>query len=213
MWCRKTIVLAFATGFSLRLLAEPESNDERAETAQPVKTALNATVQDGEKVGSVATQHVVMSMGGRRLMLTAPLGFRANTTNPDKITFANQDFSCVLSFRVVSPGSAAASALNTDLCRGWLASRLVDLSIQEEFSLTVPSGSGPAFDLKCKVDGVVRISRVAFIASPVGVLEFNSLSSPEEAEAAKLNLRFLSRGFRIGDANGQFEILPSQSES
>ena len=189
-----------------------------------------------------------------------PKGFRANTSNPDKISFTNQDFSCVLSFRVVSPGSAAVSAPNNDLCRGWRAARLVDLraclktpergcvvdqpqqalnfqglelsapccgwsttqprsffrqalSIQEEFSLTVPSGSGPAFDLKCKVDGVVRSPRMAFIASSVGVLEFNSLSSPEEAEAAKLNFRVLSRGFRISDTNGQFEILPSQSES
>ena len=47
----------------------------------------------------------------------------------------------------------------------------------------------------------------------VGVLEFNSLSSPEEPEGASLNFRFLARSFRISDVNGQFEILPSQSES
>jgi len=213
MWCRKSIILPLAIGVSLSLLAQPARPDAPAEVTQPAKIALDATVLDGEKAGSEATQCVVMSLGVRRLMLTAPQGFRANTTHPDKVTFANQDFSCVLSFRVVSPGSVAASALKPNLCRGWLAARFVDLRIEEEFSLTVPGGSGPAFDLKCNVDGLVRASRVAFIASPVGVLEFNSLSSPEESETAKLNLRFLSRGFRISDANGQFEILPSQSES
>ena len=89
----------------------------------------------------------------------------------------------------------------------------MDLSIPEEFSLTLPSGRGPAFDLICKADGVVRTSRVAFIASLVGVLQFTSLSSPEKSEAAKVNLRFLLRGLRISDSNGQFKILPAQSES
>lgn len=74
-------------------------------------------------------------------------------------------------------------------------------------------GCGSIFDLKGKVDGVVRASRVACIASPVGVLDFNSLSRPEESETAQLNLRLLLRGFRISDASGQFEILRPQSES
>jgi hypothetical protein len=47
----------------------------------------------------------------------------------------------------------------------------------------------------------------------VGVLEFNSLSSPEEPEAAKLNLRFFIAQLPNQRCHGQFEILPSQSES
>jgi hypothetical protein len=39
-------------------------------------------------------------------------------------------------------------------------------------------------DLKSKVDDLVRISRLAFFASPVGVLDFNRLSRPEKSEAA-----------------------------
>ena len=207
------MLLAFAFGFSLWLLAEPASPDEPTEAARPVNTVLSAAVVDGEMVGQGQDQGVLMYVGGRRLMLIVPQGFRADTTNPEQVAFANPDFSCVLSFRVAAPGRVAVSSLNASLCRRWLATRFVNASILEEFSLTVPSGSGPAFDLICKVDGVARTSRVAFIASSVGVLEFTSLSSPEKSEVAKVNLRFLLRGLRNSGPNGKFEFLPAQSES
>lgn len=57
------------------------------------------------------------------------------------------------------------------------------------------------------------LDRVRFIASLVGGLEFNCLSSPENFEVAKSNLRFKLRGFLIGDANGKFETLPAQAET
>jgi hypothetical protein len=85
-----------------------------------VKTPLKATVQGSENVGSEASQTVVMSMGGRRLILAAPLGFRASITNPDKISLANQDCSGVLSFRVASRGaSRLPRSILTFAAGGW----------------------------------------------------------------------------------------------
>lgn len=243
MWCRKSIRLAMAAGFGLRLLAGPAgrvirscrtlrvcigliasgavwtqaiysaSTDGQAEVSRPAPTALNAKVQDGEMIGHEQYGRVYMNAGGRRLMLLVPQGFGADITSPEKVVLANRDYSCVLSFRIAAPGSIAVASLNADLCRAWLTTRLGDLKILEEFSLTAANGSGPAFDLKCKVDGVVRASRVTFIASPAGVLEFNSLSAPETFEKAKAKLWFLLRGFQISDANGKLEIVPAQSQS
>lgn len=213
MWCRKSIILAFATGFSLRLLAEPASTNVPAEGAQPATTTLNATVQDGEIIGQEQQRRVIATAGGRRLMLAVPQGFRLASSSPEKVMLVNRDSSCVLSFRIVAPGNAATDSLNPDVCRSWLSARLGDLRIQEEFSMAAANGHGPAFDLLCKVDGVARASRVAFIASPVGVLEFTSLSSPEHSEAAKASLRFLMRSFRISDVNGKLEISPARSDT
>ncbi len=213
MSSRKPILLALATCFGFRLLAEPASPEAPATASPPVTTVLNATVQDGERFGDEQHRRVFMNVGGQRLMLLVPQDFRVDIANPEKVVLVNRDYSCVLSFRLAAPGSVAAAALNADLCRAWLSARLGDLKIQEEFSLTAASGSGPAFDLICKVDGVVRASRVAFIASPFGVLEFTSLSSPEKFEAAKATLRYMLRSFRIGDANGQLEILAARGET
>jgi hypothetical protein len=228
---RKSILLTLAAGYSLRLLAGPAETEEPAEAAPPVPTALHATVQDGELIGNELCRRVSMNVGGRRLMLVVPQGFGVDIANSQNVIMVNRDYSCVLSFRIAAPGSVAASSLKADLCRAWLwdrrvklgeptstskstsAARLASLRIQHEFSLTAANGSGPAFDLVANVDGVVRNSRVAFIASPVGVLEFNSSSSPEAFEEAKAKLRFVLRGFQISDANGQLEIHPSQSES
>ncbi len=213
MWCPKSIILLFVTGVGLRLLAEPASTDEHEQASRPAPISLNATMQGGEIIGQEQKRRVFATAGGRRLMLPVPLGFRVDFSNPEKVALVNSDYSCVLSFRIVAPGSAAADSLNAEVCRAWLSARLGDLRIQEEFSMAVADGNGPAFDLKCRVDGVVRASRVAFIASPVGVLEFTSLSSPEQAEAAKASLRFLMRSFRISDLNGKLEIAPSRSDT
>ena len=165
--------------------------------------ALNATVRDGPTTGWEQLRCVDMKVGDRRLMLAVPPGFRAQIPSADKVVLVNDDYSCVLSFRIAAPGSAAGSSLNADLCRAWLEERLQDLSIQEEFSLNAANASGPAFDLQCKMDGVVRTARVAFIASPFGVLEFNAMSSPAQFETAKATLRSLMRGFQISAPNGK----------
>lgn len=205
----KLILLALATGFGHQLLAEPARPEESAAGSTPALTSLNATVLDGEMIGWEQYRRVFMNVGGQRLMLVVPQEFRADISNLEKVVLVNADYSCVLSFRIAVPGCVAPTALNADLGRAWLTARLGDLKFEEEFSLSAGNGSGPAFDLICKMDGVVRASRVAFIASPFGVLEFTSLSSPEKFEAAKANLRYVLRSFRIGDANGKLEILPA----
>jgi hypothetical protein len=223
--CPKPILLALATLFGLQLLAEPASTDAQPAPAQPepaqpeparpaparlAPTALNATVQDGEIIGNEQRRRVFMNVGGRRLMLAVPQGFRAVNANPEKIVLVNRDYSCVLSFRIAAPGSATAASLNAELCRGWLSAQLDDLKIQEEFSLTAANQSGPAFEVSYNADGVSRSSQVAFIPSPVGVLEFSLASSPEVFQAAKSDFRGLLRCFRISDADGKLEILPAQ---
>ena len=213
MSCLKPILLTLAILFGLKLLAEPARPDAPAQAALPVLTALNATVQDGEIIGNEQHRRVLMKVGGRRLLLVVPQGFRAVDTNPEKVVLVNRDYSCVLSFRIAAPGSVAAASLNADLCRRWLSARLGDLKIHEEFSLTAANQSGPAFEVYYQADGVPRSSQVAFIPSPIGVLEFSLASSPEAFQAAKSEFRGFLRGFRISDTNGKLEILPAQAGS
>lgn len=238
---RKPILLVFAVGIGLRLLAGPESRadslcpdrstvgdaatnstgtratvdaacaDASAEGWRPAPTPLNATVQGGEFIGPEHRRFVFMTVDDRRLLLIVPQNFRVDLPNPEKVVLVNHEYSCVLSFRIVAPGNGAAAAPKVDDCRAWLSARLEDLKIKAEFSMTAASGRGPAFDLICKVDGVVRASRVTYIPSPVGVLEFISLSSPEQFEAAKADFRFMLRGFRITDAGGKLEIPANRS--
>lgn len=213
MLSHKSILLSFATLFSLRLLAEPASPDAQAQAVIPAPTALSASVQDGEKIGNEQHRRVFMKVGDRRLMLAVPQGFRPVNTNPETIVFVNDDSSCLLSFRIAAPGSAAAASLKADLCREWLSARFSDLKVQEEFSLNVGGQSGPAFDLHYKAMAVPRSSRVAFIPSPVGVLEFSLVSSPEKFQAAKSEFHGFHRGFRISDADGKLEIPRAQVAS
>ncbi len=213
MLCRKSIFLALAFGLSLRLPAEPADLGEPAEEKPPVKVALHAREEAGETTGWEQHRQVTMKVGDRRLMLVVPQGFRANTTDPEKVILFTPDYGCVLSFRIAALSVMPGAVINAGVCRAWLSARLKDMSIQEEFPLTAAIGSGIAFDLRCKVDGLTRSSRVAFILSPSGVLEFSALCSPERFEATKTTLRLLIRGFQISDASGKLESFPTQSDS
>ena len=208
MLCRKSTLLALATAFGFRLLADPASTDEPADPARPATTVLNATLKEGEVIGREKIQRVFMNVGGRRLMLVVPLGYRAETTNPGKVVLVNADYSCVLSFRIAAPANVAATSLDATLCRGWLSARLGALKIQEELALTAANQSGPAFVVSHKANGLSRSGQIAFIPSAVGVLEFSLASSPEESQAARQEFHGLLLGFRISDANGELEIPP-----
>jgi len=209
----KPILLALASVCGLGLLAEPADRAVPADAARFEPTALNACVRDGEVIGREQHRRVFMNVEGRRLMLVAPQGFRVILASPDKVVLVNRDCSCILSFRIAAAGSIAAASLNADLCRAWLTAWPGDLKIQEEFSLTAANQSGPAFEVSFCADGLFRTSQVAFIPSPVGVLEFKLISSPEKFQAAKAEFHGLLLGFRISDANGKLEILPVLSES
>ena len=201
------LLLGIGSLLGLQILAEPAVPDAQDKALSPTVVALNATVKDGEIVGFEQFRRVFINVGDRRLMLVVPQGdFRADTSDPKKVVLVNHDYTCLLSFRITTSENAAAGPLNADLCRTWLTTMMGDQKILDEFSLQAAKCSGPAFDLISKVDGVSRTSRVAFIPSPVGILEFTISSSPEQFPAAKSVLQAWLRSLQISEPNGELKI-------
>ena len=118
----------------------------------------------------------------------------------------NHDCTCLLSFRVRPVGDTNSPPLQAGVCRTWLSAEVGEPIVLDEFALSTANCSGPAFDLVAKPDGVARSSRVAFIASPVGILEFTVSASPEKFSAAKATFQAWLRSFQISDTQGQLKI-------
>ena len=72
--------------------------------------------------------------------------------------------------------------------------------ISDEFSLSAANASGPAFDAQWEgISGTTQSGRVAFIPSPVGILEFSLLSKPDKFTQGKYFLNFLLLTFRSNE--------------
>jgi len=178
--------------------------------ASPKPVALNAVVREGEVVGFEQFRRVFMKVGDRQLMFVVPQGdFSADTSDSEKVVLVSQDYTCSLSFRITSLGNAAGASLNPDVCRAWLATRFGKPTVLEELSLRAANFSGPGFDVVSKPNGVPRSSRVTFIPSPVGILEFEMSSSPAKFSEAKSMFQSWLRGFQMSEVNGQIKVVPA----
>jgi hypothetical protein len=202
--------LGIGSILGFQLLADPANPAAPPMATPPALASLNASVQAGEIVGFEQFHRVFMNVGGRRLMFVVPQeDFRADIADPEKVVLVSQDYTCLLSFRIATNGSDIGTPLNAELCRTWLSARLGEPTFLDEFSQTAASCSGPAFDLIAQTNGVTRYCRVAFVASPIGILEFTVSASPEKFSAAKSTFQAWLRGFQISDAQGQLKISPA----
>lgn len=224
-FCRHFRLRRFASGavilaLTCQLSALASAQTEAKETTNsPSSTELlrpqefDATVQDQQSTASESVRCILMSANQRHMRFVLPEEFRADLRNPEKITLANESFTALLSVRVLAatedspaPGSAAAY-------RTWISSRWADPVILNEHTFSAAKNSGPAFDLLCKVDRVVRKVQIGFVPTPAGILEFSAVCSPEQFESAKSALYVLMRGFQMSGLDGKLPLVVYHSES
>ncbi len=136
-----------------------------------------------------------------------PRTYRTDSLTSADMQLVNENYNRFLSFRILGPLSADAKKLDATDFRELLLDRHPGAKILEEFSLHAASHTGPAFDLEwAEANGVVRRSRVAFIPSAAGVLEFSLVCGVEQFSQAKNDLNSMMLTFRTGDSNGHLEI-------
>ncbi len=142
-----------------------------------------------------------------------PEGFRADLSNPEKITLSNEDFTALLSVRVLAAPADGPAPGSTAAYRTWISSRWANPIILNEHTFSAAKNAGPAFDLLCKVDRVTRKVQIGFVPTPAGILEFSTVCSPEQFESARNALYVLMRGFQVSDLDGKLPPVVYHSES
>lgn len=211
------VVLAAALHLGAPVFCPAEPDNIASTNLLPfVPTSLQATVQNGETVGFEQMRRVFLTVQQRRLVFMLPQDYRADFSNPEKIVLCNADFTSLLTIRILTPSEAdvaLVTAVTADTCRSWLQAQWPDPVILQEHSFSAAGQSGPAFDFVGKVDRVPRHAQIGFVPSPVGLLEFSAVCSPEQFEAAKSTLYILMRGFQISGPDGQLTITAYRGEN
>ncbi|MEQ2008493.1 MAG: hypothetical protein ABMA26_17070 [Limisphaerales bacterium] len=157
----------------------------------------------------------VAKVGTNQFAFIVPKGYFMRVDEANRLLRAvEREDKCAITVRVMeSPTNAmdkATATLKPEVFRELLLQRHPSAKIAEELSLSAGGQSGPAFDFVWKnSSGLSLHSRIAFIPTPAGLIEFHLITSAAEKEEFTYALNSLMLTFRFA-VNGRLE-LPEMS--
>ena len=147
----------------------------------------------------------VATVGTNQFAFIVPKGYfiRADEANR-QLRAVERDDKCSITVRLfTAPTNAvdqATGTLKAEAFREVVLQRFTNSRILEEFTLTAGGRAGPAFDLAWKNEaGLTLQSRIAFIPTVAGVMEFHLLTTGAEMKEFKYALNTLMLTVRVGE--------------
>ena len=157
--------------------------------------------------GMAPALHVFINMGFKEYALQVPDGFRMqNEAAQGRLLLQRTDNSCWISFRIIKTPVGGVN-LSTSACRDWVLGEHPNAKITAESSANAGNNGGPAFDLQWKTGGFQQSSRVVYIPSAVGILEFTLVSSTSHFGDSVNYLKNVLASFRLCP-NGKRDLPP-----
>lgn len=200
--------LRLAAGLLLCLVCLPVGAQTAAPTNAP---AFQLTTTRHELEGLGHYFRAVATVGTNQFAFIVPKGYsmRLDEANRQLRAIERED-RCAITVRLVeTPTNAvdqASGALKPEVLRELVLRRFPTGRITEEVTLGAAGRSGPGFDLTWKNEaGLNLLSRIAFIPTQAGLVEFHLLTSATDMQEFKYALNSLMLTFRVAE-NGRLEL-------
>ncbi len=181
-----------------------------SQTAPPPPTfQVNTTRHDLPGLGYYSRS--VATLGTNQFAFVVPKGYIIRTDEVNRVVRAvERNDKCAITVRLFeTPTNAvdkATAGLKPEACKELLVLRYPNARFVDTFSLTAGGTGGPAFDFIWRNEGGLEVqSRIAFIPTPAGVVEFHLLTSPAVKEESFQALNSLMLTFRFGE-KGKMEL-------
>jgi hypothetical protein len=197
----KTIGFVTVVALLVGMAADTASAQEASEGAVTnLPTALSTELKSEEMVGLQPVQRAYVTFGTNRFAFVVPYGYRMDASNPEKIALFNADYSSYIVFRVAEPLTYAARELPSTTYREVVLARYPNAKILDEFTQRAANHSGPAFDVQWTNSAhITQFTRVAFIPSAAGVLEFSLVSNAGKFTEGQYFLSYVMLSFRTNE--------------
>ena len=200
--------LLFALTWLLCLLPTLASAQAAAETNAPdIQFTTTRHVLEG--IGHY--YRAVATVGTNRFAFIVPKGYAMRLDEAKRqLRAVELEDKCSITVRLldtstnlvdIAAGSLKPAALKELVLQSFPAGH-----ITEEFALGAAGRTGPAFDLTWKnASGLKLQSRLAFILTPAGILEFHLMTGAAEEDEFKYALNTLMLTLRVAE-NGKLEL-------
>lgn len=183
-----------------------------AQSAAPTNApAFQLTTTRHELEGLGHYIRAVATFGTNKFAFIVPKGYFVRLDEANRqLRAVERDDRCSITVRLIgTPTNAVdkvAETLKPKAIRELVVQRFPTGRITEELSLGGAGRTGPAFDLTWKNEAGLNLqSRIAFILTPAGIIEFHLLTSAAEAEEFKYALNSLMLTLRVAE-NGKLEL-------
>lgn len=140
------------------------------------KPAFNASLRAGETVGAHQVQRAFLTVGTNQIAFIVPTGFFMDASNPQKIVLSDDAGEYFITVRVTNPQIPSEGSPD-DFFKAIVLNRFAGAKISDQFSARIANHAGTAFDLQwMSPKGGQQSTRIAFVPTAAGVLEFSILS-------------------------------------
>ncbi len=112
-----------------------------------------------------------------------------------------------ISFTILDPSPSEGRQLSADVYRDVVMNSFSNARILEENTRVAAGRSGPAFDIQWTSAGIVQRTRVVFVATAAGVLEFTASTSPEKFSELENDFNEVLGTFCFS-TDGKLEVAP-----
>ncbi len=177
--------------------------------ATPPAFQLSTTRHELEGLGHYF--RAVATAGTNQFAFIVPKGYHMRLDEANRqLRAVERDDKCAITVRLFSvPTNAVdktSGSLKPEVFRELVLQRFPTGRITEEVTLSAAGRSGPGFDLTWKNEGGLNLlSRIAFIPSPAGIIEFHLLTSAADMQEFKYALNTLMLTLRVAE-NGKLEL-------
>lgn len=124
-----------------------------------------------------------------------------------RINLSNVEGNRYISFTILDPTPSEGKELSADVYREVVLKSYSNAKILEENSRVAAGRSGPAFDIQWTSAGLVQRTRVVFVATAAGVLEFTASTSPDKFSELDTDFSLFLGTFCLS-TNGKLDVPP-----
>ncbi len=136
-----------------------------------------------------------------------PRGFRVMGDPGAKLTFANLEGNCQITFSILDSTPCDSQPLNTDAYRDLVQARYPKGEIVEQYCPVAAGRIGVGFDAQwMTTNKVAQCTRTAFVPSTAGVLEFSATCSPKDFPTLRYQINQIMVGFLATTPDGKLEV-------
>ena len=168
--------------------------------------------QDTASAGTITRGIIVAQTNQFSFVL--PSGFRRQVDQTEKkISLISTSYTCAITAKIHETAIDGKVDLGPDTARQQLLGRYKNARITDEFSASVESMSGPAFEVEWDSDtGKHMTSRTAFVPYPGGHIEFTMQAPTEEIRSYDKALNQLLLSFRTSPVGAKLAVQEYLSE-
>ena len=187
--------------------------DDAGKPAAPPKIEARFYQQDTPFSGEV-TRGILVAQA-RQFSFVLPCGFRQEIIPAErKISLVSTSYTCEITAKIFEVATDGEFDFKPDSVRARLLARFKETKVVDEFSGSIESMSGPAFEVEWRSDaGMKMTTRAAFVPYPGGHIEFVVQAPSTEIRKYDQSLNQLLLSFRsspVGEKLAVQEFLSEQ---